>query len=167
MSRVRTAPPGFVAGDAGRHRGASIGIRGLTGFFFGVAMRFAFMCFVCLLSGCGIPAPASPPHVTPAALASAFRDTPAVANTAYRGIVIRVSIEHCRPSDDGLTWSLGTSDESKPVVQLHFAAGEVVPKPAPRTWVIGRCDGRVVDGLKRELAGFDFYVLVVDCRIAP
>ncbi len=129
-------------------------------------MRFTLLLVVCLLSGCGIPDPPGPLLVTPSDLARAFRDAPATASTAYRGIVIVCPVEHCKREGHELTWSLGGSDDSIPVIRFTFADGETVPEPIRGVHIIGRCMGRMADGQKRELGGYEFVVTVSECREA-
>ncbi len=128
-------------------------------------MRCALLV-VCLLSGCGIPDPPGPLIVRPADLARSFRDSPSVADTAYRGQLLSIPCEHCRQDGLRLVWSIGRDVTSPPVVILEFIGP--VPAVMAGLWVEGRCEGRTVDNIRRELVGYTFIVRVIECRaVAP
>lgn len=118
---------------------------------------------VCLFAGCNIPDPAGPLIVRPDDLAKSYRDKPDVADTAYTGQLIQLPADRCRQDHTRLTWSLGTDPKSPPVVILEFAGD--APQPCAGLWIQGRCSGRVDDDVKRELAGFNFTVVVRECRV--
>lgn len=163
---VRICPVPDV-GYGGRHNGASIGMRGFTGFRFPetFAMRFAFMLPLCLLVACRIPDPPGPLIVRPSDLAKAYRDSPSVADTAYLHQVLLLPCEHCRKDHTRLVWSLGADADSPPVVVMEFAAD--APTVTAGLWISGTCQGRTNDTTKRELHGFVFTVRVAECRVSP
>lgn len=125
--------------------------------------RFAFMLSLCLIVSCSIPDPPGPLIVRPADLAKAYRDSPSVADTAYKHQTLLLPVEHCRQDHTRLVWSLGAATDSPPVVVMEF--GDTAPVPVAGMWVSGKCEGRVVDNVHRELPNYGFTVVIRGCRV--
>lgn len=128
-------------------------------------MRFVAMFVLCLSIGCSIPPPSGPLVVRCEDLAKSYRDSPSVADTAYTGQTVCIPCEHCRHDHTRLVWALGADASSPPVVILDFSPLQA-PAPVAGLWVTGTCNGRTMDGVRRELPGFTFVVHVSDCRAA-
>jgi hypothetical protein len=118
---------------------------------------------VALAAGCGGTAPPDPAAVRAADLARSYRDDPDLASRAYDGRPVRLALTNPQRVGGELRWHVGHPD--RPAVVVCRFDGPA-PDPAPVVWVVGTCRGRVPDGAARELTGYDFYVLVTDCRPA-
>lgn len=96
-------------------------------------------------------------------LARFYRDRPQTASDAYDGRSVLLALTIPERHGSELHWHIA-GREFPPVVVCQFSGP--VPAVAPVVWVTGTCRGRVADGGVREFTGYDFHVLVTDCRIA-
>jgi hypothetical protein len=128
-------------------------------------MRYLALLFVVLFASCHqpIPQPAQPPIVRASDLVQSFAVSSEAANDAYTGQRITVLLTGAVARGNELHWHLG-ADTIAATVVCHFAAP---PESGQLVWVSGICAGRVRDGVRRELPGYDFHIVITDCRLVP
>ena len=116
------------------------------------------------LAGCEPVPPAPGPLVVRAPdLARAYRDSRRAADDAYTGHPILIPLTHYVRRDGELHWHL--ADPATPAVVVCRFAGPVPADPGRLVWVEGTCRGATRDGRAREFSGYDFHVVVTDCRV--
>lgn len=128
-------------------------------------MKPLLMLVVCLFVSCNspIPQPIRPPVVRASDLAESFRLAPETARDAYKGQRIIIRMEFYVVRDQEIHWHLG-SDKSPAVVVCRIGPVEI---PKGVIWIDGLCEGKITDRAVREIAGYDFHVLISDCRVVP
>jgi hypothetical protein len=86
-----------------------------------------------------------------------------MSNDAFTGQLVLIPLGDLTISGNEIHWHL-FSDQTKPPILL-FRFENPVGKISGTIWVHGRCLGRTDDSHSRELPGYNFIVVISDCRI--
>lgn len=121
---------------------------------------------IAIFPGCknGLPNPSEPMFIKPSDLVRSYKDNHDAAILAYSGFLIKAPLNDYVIDGQCIYWFLTTKKTGNYAIVFHFNSD--ITQKSGVLWVEGKCRDFVTDGIEREIPGYNFHVVITDCRLS-